>query len=327
MTYGNIASLFLLLVALPARGADLPGSQDPPGMKRYAASEIIGYRAAKFDEFLLPLGRPTSVTAPVAYEKSVKVDGLISRYTYLAPAGRSPAELFRNYKLEFQRLGLVTLYEKGAGENGWFGPTLEQIADEDHVGQILAYNEAQERVLVGKTKDAKPTYYYIFVTAYKDGVIPEALSDMVQKDRALAELVVIAPEKMEEKMTFVNAQEMSRALEDSGKVALYGILFDTDKDTLRTDSQPTLQEIAKLMAANPQLKIRVVGHTDNQGKTDYNLDLSRRRAASVVRELTSKYGLAANRLESFGCGLYAPVASNESEEGRAKNRRVELVKW
>ena len=327
MTYRNIASLFLLLLALPARGADLPGSQDPPGMKRYAASEIIGYRAAKFDEFLLPLGRPTSVTAPVAYEKSVKVDGLISRYTYLAPAGRSPAELFRNYKLEFQRIGIVTLYEKGAGEKGWFGPTLEQIADEDHVGQILAYNEAQERVLVGKTKDAKPTYYYIFVTAYKDGVIPEALSDMVQKDRALAELVVIAPEKMEEKMMFVNAQEMSRALEDSGKVALYGILFDTDKDTLRTDSQPTLQEIAKLMTGNPQLKIRVVGHTDNQGKTDYNLDLSRRRAASVVRELTSKYGLAANRLESFGCGLYAPVASNGSEEGRAKNRRVELVKW
>lgn len=326
MTYRNTAPLFLLL-ALPALGADLPGSQDPPGMKRYAASEIIGYRAAKFDEFLLPLGRPTSEAPPGAYEKSLKVEGLTSRYTYLAPAGRSPAELFRNYKLEFQRLGVVTLYEKGAGEKGWFGPTLQQIADEDHVGQILAYNEAQERVLVGKTKDAKPTYYYIFVTAYKDGVIPEALSSMVQKDRALAELVVIAPEQMEEKMMFVNAQEMSRSLEDSGKVALYGINFDTDKDTLRPDSQPTLQEIGKLLTANPQLKIRVVGHTDNQGKADYNLDLSRRRAASVVRELTSKYGLAANRLESFGCGLYAPVASNESEEGRAKNRRVELVKW
>jgi outer membrane protein OmpA-like peptidoglycan-associated protein len=221
----------------------------------------------------------------------------------------------------------VTLYEKGAGEPGWFGPTLGQIADEDQLGQILSYNEAQERVLVGKTKDAKPTYYYIFVTAYKDGVMSDALRSMVQKDSALAELVVIAPEKMEEKMTFVNAQEMSRSLEDSGKVALYGIYFDTDKDTLRPDSQPTLQEIATLLTANPQLKIRVVGHTDNQGKTDYNLDLSRRRAASVVRELTSKYGLTADRLESFGCGLYAPVASNASEEGRAKNRRVELVKW
>jgi outer membrane protein OmpA-like peptidoglycan-associated protein len=71
----------------------------------------------------------------------------------------------------------------------------------------------------------------------------------------------------------------------------------------------------------------VVGHTDNQGKPDYNLDLSRRRAAAVVRELTLKYGIAADRLSSFGCGFYSPVASNETEDGKAKNRRVELVKW
>ena len=132
---------------------------------------------------------------------------------------------------------------------------------------------------------------------------------------------------MEEKMTFVNADEMSKSLVDSGKVALYGIYFDTDKDTLKADSQPTLQEISKLLTADPKLRIQVVGHTDNQGTPEYNLDLSRRRAASVVRALTSQYGVAANRLSSFGCGPYAPVASNDSEDGKAKNRRVELVKW
>jgi OmpA-OmpF porin, OOP family len=75
------------------------------------------------------------------------------------------------------------------------------------------------------------------------------------------------------------------------------------------------------------LNIHVVGHTDNQGKPDYNLDLSRRRAATVAHELTSKYGIAANRMDAFGCGQYAPTESNDSDEGRAKNRRVELVKW
>ena len=149
----------------------------------------------------------------------------------------------------------------------------------------------------------------------------------MKKDIALAELIVVAPEKMDEMMTFVNADQMSKSLADSGNVALYGIYFDTDKDTLGPQSQTTLAEIAKLMTAGPQLKLRVVGHTDNQGKADYNLDLSRRRAASVVRELTSKYGVAADRLDSFGAGLYAPVASNDTDEGRAKNRRVELVKW
>jgi OmpA-OmpF porin, OOP family len=323
---GWTLGLLALALALNSRAADIPGSKDPAGMKRYTGSEIIGYHAPKFDEFLLPLGPPTGLSPP-AYAKSLKTEGLVSRYTYLAPAGRSPAELFRNYQLEFQRLGLTPLYEKGAGQRGWFGPTLNQVADEDQVGQILAYNENQERVLVAKSKDAKPTYYYIFVTSYKDGVIPERLQSSVAKESALAELIVIAPEAMEENMTLVNAADMSKALADSGKVALYGINFDTDKDTLRPDSERTLMEIGKLMADDPRLNIHVVGHTDNQGKPDYNLDLSRRRAAAVTRALTSKYGIAASRLDAFGCGQYAPAASNDSEEGRAKNRRVELVKW
>lgn len=326
LSFCGIPVLLLAMLVTAVLAADLPGSKDPPGMKRYEGSEIIGYRAPKFDEFTLPLGRPTSVSPPV-YEKSLKAEGLVSRYTYVAPLGRSPAELFRNYKSEFQRLGLVTLYEKGAGEKGWFGPTFDQVAEEDHLSQILGYNEAQERVIVGKTSDAKPAYYYVFVTAYLDGVIPARLKDVVTRDRALAEIIVIAPEQMQQKMTFVNADEMSRSLAASGKVALYGINFDTDKDTLRADSQPTIQEIAKLMKANPQLRIHVVGHTDNQGTAEHNLDLSRRRAMSVARELTSRYAIAASRLDAFGCGWYAPVASNDSEDGKAKNRRVELVKW
>jgi OmpA-OmpF porin, OOP family len=321
-------ALLLLAVALriSALAADLPGSKDPPGMKRYEGSEIIGYREPRFDEFLVPMGPPTSQDPP-KYTKSVKVEGLVSRYTYVAPAGRTPTELLRNYKLEFQRMGLVTLYEKPAGEGGWFGPTLSPIAVEDKIGDILAYNQDQERVLVGRTKDASPTYYYIFVTSYRAGNMPDRLQSRVTKDSALAEIVVVTPQQMEKKMVFVNADEMSRSLADSGKIALYGIYFDTDKDSVRPDSQPTLQEIAKLLAANRSLRVSVVGHTDNQGKPDYNLDLSRRRAAAVVRELTLKYGIAADRLSSFGCGFYAPVASNDTDDGKAKNRRVELVKW
>lgn len=158
-------------------------------------------------------------------------------------------------------------------------------------------------------------------------MIPHHLDQTVAKDRALVQLVVIAPEKIAEKMTFVSAEEMSKSLADTGKVILEGLYFDTDKDTVRPDSQPMIEEIAKLLKATPQLKVRVVGHTDNQGASDYNLDLSRRRTASVLRELTSKHAIAADRLDSFGCGPYAPVASNNSEEGRARNRRVELVAW
>jgi outer membrane protein OmpA-like peptidoglycan-associated protein len=315
----------VLFLAVMANAQDVVGSKDPAGMKRYEGSELIGYRAPKFDEYLLPLGTPTSMAPPV-YAKSKQIEGLVSYYTYLAPEGRTPAELFRNYKQEFQRLGIQTLYEKNAGQAGWFGPTLDKIAEDSDLSQILAYDEADERIMVGKSKDASPSYYLVFVTAYKDGVIPERLQSKVQKGRALAQLVVVTPEQMEKKMAFVNADDMKQALHESGKVALYGVYFDTDKDVVKSESQPTLEEIAKLLKGEPPLRLHVVGHTDNQGKAEYNLDLSRRRAASVVREL-AKMGIAANRLDSFGCGLYSPVVSNGTEDGRAKNRRVELVEW
>jgi len=320
------ACVFLFLSGLTCGAQDLPNSNDPAGMKRYEGSELIGYRAPKFDEYVLPLGPPTSVSPPV-YEKSKPVDGQIGYYTYLAPAGRSPAELFRNYKQEFQRLGIEVQYEKAAGQHGWFGPGFDKIADETDIAQILAYDEDDERLLVGKSRDAKPSYYVVFVTAYKDGIIPERLQGRIAKGQALAQLVVVTADVMEKKMAFVNAADMKQAIHDSGKVAVYGLYFETDKDTVKAESQPALAEIAKLLNSDPALRLHVVGHTDNQGKPDYNLDLSRRRAASVVAELTAKYGVPATRLDAFGCGLYAPVASNGAEEGRAMNRRVELVQW
>lgn len=326
----QLRSLFwgLLTVAgvVSCVGADVPNAKDPAGIKRYTGSEIIAYRGPKFDEFLLPLGPPVTF-GPVSYEKSLKTEGLVSRYTYLAPPGRSAAELFRNYKSEFQRLSLIPLFEKTTADKGGYGSAFGDIPDQDDLGQILAYGEAQERLLVSKSKDSKPTYYYLFVTAYGDGIIPERLAGTLTKDRALVELIIVAPQDMEANMTLLNAEEMSKSITDTGRVLLYGVTFDTGKDIIRADSEPMLREIAKLLTDHPTLSVRVVGHTDNQGSAASNLELSRRRSASVVNELKLKYSVAGNRLDSFGCGLYAPVASNNTEEGRAKNRRVELVTW
>ena len=100
-------ALIAFSAVIPA--ADLAGSKDPPGMKRYEGSEIIGYREPKFDEYLLPLGAPTSQSPP-KYVKSLAIEGQVSRYAYVAPVGRTATELLRNYKLEFARLGLETGY-------------------------------------------------------------------------------------------------------------------------------------------------------------------------------------------------------------------------
>ena len=248
---GSLLASFSFFVS---SAQDLPNSKDPAGMKRYEGSDLIGYRAPQFDEYLLPLGLATKMDPP-AYEKSIPVEGQVSYYTYLAPAGRSEAELFRNYKQEFQRMGISIQYEKSAGQQSafGFGNAFDKIANELDLGQILSYGDADERLIVGKSRDAKPTYYLVFVTAYNDGVIPERLQNKVSKGRAIAQLVLVSPDAMEKKMTFVNADDMKQTIHDSGKVALYGLYFDTDKDVVKPESQPTLKEIAKLLAAEPSL--------------------------------------------------------------------------
>jgi outer membrane protein OmpA-like peptidoglycan-associated protein len=115
-------------------------------------------------------------------------------------------------------------------------------------------------------------------------------------------------------------------IHDTGHAAVYGIYFDTDKAEIKPGSEKSLEEIARLLKQDPKLSLLVVGHTDSTGDIPHNMALSDARAKAVVAALTTKYGVAATRLAAFGCGPLAPVASNDKEAGRAKNRRVELVK-
>ncbi len=137
---------------------------------------------------------------------------------------------------------------------------------------------------------------------------------------------VVVEKQLVQEVT-ANADALYGGLMKNGHSAVYGILFDTGKDEIKPSSAAALQEIVKLLKKEPTLKIYVVGHTDNVGDVSMNLDLSRRRAAAVVHALVTEYKISSQVLDSFGAGPYAPVASNDREEGgRALNRRVELVK-
>ena len=122
-----------------------------------------------------------------------------------------------------------------------------------------------------------------------------------------------------------NAASMSADIKATGHVAVYGINFDGDKSEIRPDAEAAIAEIAKLLKQDSSLKVFVVGHTANVGNVETSLKLSQERAEAVAKTLTDKYGIAAARLSSFGAGPYCPVSTNLTEEGRAKNRRVELV--
>lgn len=137
-------------------------------------------------------------------------------------------------------------------------------------------------------------------------------------------VLMVEKELMNQAVT-ANADSLARSIKETGRVSVYGISFDTAKWDIKPESEPALQEIAKMLQADAGLKLYVVGHTDNVGSFEGNVKLSNNRADAVVRLLTGKYSIAASRLQPFGAGPTAPVQPNGTEEGRAKNRRVELV--
>lgn len=137
-------------------------------------------------------------------------------------------------------------------------------------------------------------------------------------------MTVIIKQAMTQEVV-MDAAAMASSLSETGEVAIYGIYFDTGKSDLKPESDAAIGEIAKLLKSQPDLKVFVVGHTDMVGDPAINLKLSQARAQSVVSALVTKYSIAAARLTPFGAGPYAPVATNRTDEGRAKNRRVELV--
>lgn len=172
-------------------------------------------------------------------------------------------------------------------------------------GKILA-NEG--RVIEGKIeKDRGVTY--VHVEAFNDG--------------RNYDVIIVETGAMKQEVV-ADAAALSASIAATGKVAVYGIYFDTGKSVVKPESTPALEEIVKLMKQNGSLALYVVGHTDNVGALDYNLKLSTDRADAVVKALIGR-GIVASRLKGAGVGPYCPVASNRTEEGKAKNRRVELV--
>jgi outer membrane protein OmpA-like peptidoglycan-associated protein len=344
----GLAVMILLGAAVPALAqlSDVRGSRDHPMVSRYAGSIIIGYDFRKFDQVVIPLGTlkridPASGGGPTLEPvKSQRVEGRATRILYVGPRDRSPLEIVRNYELELKKSGFETLYTCAAAQcgeqDGWFarfylyplGRQLSQTPPRGSAGtpagQVSEYalsTPVNQRYLAAKrSRPEGDVYVSVYVATNRGNYHQETL------DHPMILLDVIDAVPIETGMVTIDAAAMAKDISSTGHVALYGIHFDTDKSDPKPESQPTLQEIAKLLKQDASLKLYIVGHTDNVGLFDYNIALSDRRAAAVVKELTVKHGIAATRLKPAGVGMLSPVAPNDGGEGRARNRRVELVK-
>jgi outer membrane protein OmpA-like peptidoglycan-associated protein len=124
----------------------------------------------------------------------------------------------------------------------------------------------------------------------------------------------------------VGAPDTRNKLITEGKLVTYGIYFDVNKDIVKPESYGTLKDIAKVLTDNPDVRVKIIGHTDADGADAANLDLSKRRAASVKNELVKNFAIADNRIETDGMGETQPIAPNDTPSNKALNRRVEFLK-
>ena len=289
-----------------AQPKDLPNSKDHSLVTRYPGSFIDVYSVVEFDEFNLPLGK----LKDAGFDKSQHLEGKITRIGYAAPAGRSILEVYRNYESGLQRGGFTTLFSCANDDCGYSGNAKIITTQKDD----WSWSAGQRAISAKLARAEGDVYVSMHIGQW---------SHLEQGSAIMLYVVEIKP--MEGGLVTVDAAALASDITRSGHAAVYGIYFDTAKAEVKPESVAALKEIAKLLQQTPTLKVLVVGHTDNAGSLASNMDLSKRRADAVVAALTTKYGVASARLVAQGAGPLAPVSSNNTEDGRAKNRRVELV--
>jgi len=347
-----LAALALLLAAFLAGSAgaadpeavaelqkDQPGAHDFAPAGRYEGAHLLAQTVKAFDELTLPAGPVVTDGGQAHFKSVVTARGRVSRTLYVAPAGRSTLEILVNYEDALKAAGFEIAFEcagEACGEDfakmKYSGDKPDSRVVNEKAGQVrdylmramLEYVKDVRYALLKKSAASGDTYVGIYVASMTGGSQGDYSAALAGSQGILMETV--EPKPMEQKIVTLTADEIDSKMAADGRIAIYGIYFDFDKAVVKPESKPQLDEIAKLMKANPELQVLIVGHTDNKGKLAYNQSLSLRRARAVVDALVKTYGIPATRMTAVGVGPAAPLASNDSEEGQAKNRRVELVK-
>lgn len=319
---------------------DAPKAADTPLTGRYQGSNLLGQTVKAFDELSLPAGPAEGHTyaSDKHFSKLETVQGKVTRTLYVAPAGRSSLEVFTNYRDALAAQGFEPVYEcarEACGESfnvlkyNWQNKASQVIAEGYEQVRQLIVQAAFDAVLdpryalMKRQNQDGVTWAAVYAALNKGGSMGTYSTMLSDRVSTLVELV--EPRAMEHRMETIPADKIASDLAADGHAVFHNILFDFDKADIKPESQPQVAEMAQLLKSAPSLKVYIVGHTDAKGGLDYNIRLSGKRAAAVATMLTKTYGIASARLVTRGLGPLAPVATNRTDEGREKNRRVELV--
>jgi OOP family OmpA-OmpF porin len=335
----TLAAVLGIALSLSVQGAaaakppsDKPGGKDHPIVSRFQGAVLMNYGSNSYEEVEIPLGAYKSVEGKQDHVpiKSTVAKGKLWSYSYWGPVDRSDLEVFRNYQGALAKGGFKMLYvcdapERCTRDNLW-------VLVEAWTQKTSTFSGGYDPMSYFNNAANHPVRFLAAQLARAEGDVYVTLTVQPQnsttQDRGMGAryfMQVIESAPMATDQVKVDATAIRKGLASEGRVALYGILFDTDKAVLKAGSQSTLAEMAKALQADATARVYIVGHTDNQGAHDHNLALSRKRAEAVVEALQRQHGIAAPRLAAVGVADVSPLASNAGEAGRAKNRRVEMV--
>jgi OOP family OmpA-OmpF porin len=319
---------------------DVAKSADSPLTGRYAGSVILAQTVKDFDELTLPTGPAVGETYDnnKKFKSTVTAQGRVTRTIYIAPLGRSALEVTTNFAETIAAKGFQPVFRCSGPACGpsftylkyrWDRPETKVLGTNyEHTRKLMVDAAFDQMVdlrytLFKKTEGGADSYIALYSGLHRGGQFGDFSAALADRTGVLVEIV--EPRAMDRRMVVVNAAEIGGKVASEGRAVFYGIEFDFDKADLKPASATQLAEMAKFLKSNAAARVYIVGHTDSKGSLDHNLTLSTQRAQSVVNALVTQYGIDTKRLIPRGLGPLAPVASNRSEAGQAKNRRVEMV--
>jgi outer membrane protein OmpA-like peptidoglycan-associated protein len=304
--------------------ADARACRDADDIGRFQGSSLVMCANKDFAEYVLPTGPMQNFdfdTHRATFAQQLSLEGRLSQNVYAVPLGSSSAQVFRNFRELLLGRNYSFLYEgKQADLGDHFGSYFEWVGPGT---QLLGYSPDEARYLAAtKDENGVKTYVALYVIEYDDGY---DRNFEAAKGQVLVRLDVLKAGALGSQMIVVSAGEIERRIQADNKIVLYDIHFDFNSAVIKPESRPAVEQIAAYLDSHPIRGLGIVGHTDSIGGPEFNLQLSRARSEAVVSELVNRFGISPSRLNAIGAGMQQPIAPNDTEEGRAMNRRVELV--
>ncbi|MEM6813054.1 MAG: DUF4892 domain-containing protein [Bacteroidota bacterium] len=290
---------------------DIPNSKDSKLISRFPDSWIIRYDKKEYERYTVALDDQYPKGA------SNTVEGEITSIDYELPKNKSQLEFHKNYESALQKKGYKILFSCYQEECNPRGGSFTSIVYELYYNKKLnglsksnAYRKNRSTYIIAEKKQGDKKTTIVVMSGFADFANTYRL-DIVESKNMSQGLITV--------------KDVDDSLKEKGSAVFYDILFDFNKTNLLPESSKAIGTIADYLKQHSKVSVYIVGHTDNVGNLEGNLDLSEGRAKAVMQELVSKHGISKSRLEAKGVAMLSPVATNANEEGRKLNRRVEIV--